>query len=630
VRNQLHLFLCIAFSVCLARQGHAQILDDTTRQIYSPATTRIIYEQDFLRGNYTSRMIDTTLTNIHRERHWYPDTAFYQDLGNVGTAAYPILWQFPQRIGARLGKNVFDRYAWDPNRIPYYDTKSPHSYLRYVQGDKGQQVFEAKFTRNISPNWNFGLVYNRISANKQIGQQGIRDGEVDHVGLLGFTHYRNQDSSYQVFANIMHQGHLQIETGGLLLEPAQTWQSVLVDGSPQASLRQASSREVRNTYHLAHFYRWRGEHLKFFHVFNSRLQKNFFHDNLLPRGTQNGGFLYYPRPFLDSVRTFEYTRYMEIENSVGLSGNSNLYHYKVYLKRRDVHYTNAAYDSSRIPPTEVDFTQLFQTRLAQHFAGLETQVNLPGNMFFHLNGEFQFSGDYQARVHAGLPWLSFSRSMISYQPALIEKVYVSNHFRWNNNFSRSLGDQTALHVNGRFGRQSLKMELAYNRITNYVFFNQEAVPEQYSPTMRLFAATLHHHTNVRNLHLDNIIAYTNSEAAPVIQVPTLLLNSKIYYQGALFRNALFGQIGIDTYFNTAYHPYRYMPVTQQFYFQNEFRTAPYPVVDLFLTADIKAVNLFLKVHHVNQNLMGPGYIITPLYPGMQRSIMFGLKWVFFD
>jgi hypothetical protein len=220
--------------------------------------------------------------------------------------------------------------------------------------------------------------------------------------------------------------------------------------------------------------------------------------------------------------------------------------------------------------------------------------------------------------------------MISYEPALTEQVYVSNHFRWRNNFNNTFAEQTALHLKGRLGRQFLKLEVAYNRIANYVFFNELAQPEQYRPSLHLYTATLHHQLQAGHIHLDNIIAWSNNDKAPVIPVPALLLNSKVYYEGSLFKNALFGQLGLDTYFTTAYHAYGYMPVTQQFHFQKAYQASAYPVVDVFLAADIKAVNLFVKVHHLNQGLGGPGYFVTPIYPGMQRSIMVGLKWMFFD
>ena len=629
VRTFISVYCISFFCFGLSFVGQAQIVDDSTRLIYNPTTTRIIYEQDFLRGNYDSRIIDTTLTNMHRERHWYRDTTFYQDLGNVGTAAFPVLWRFPDRIGVRLGKYVFDRYAFDPDSLPYFDTKSPYSHLKYVQGMNGQQIFEAKYSRNVSPFWNFGFAYDRMVGTKQIGPAGIREGQVDRLGLLAFTHFQTKDSLYHLFANVMHHNHLLIETGGVrpmqteLTDSRDSLGLFLFDES-KIFLTQAANREIRTRFHLTHFYNLEGESLKLFHVFNSRLQKNFFSDNELPY--ESDTLLFYPRTLLDTVRTNELTRYFEMENTLGVTGNSDVYFYKLYLKRRSVRYTNSAHGTLKVP----DLNRMVERRLSQNFGGLQTRVNLPNNFFLSVNGEFQFSGDYQAHVEGGLKFLSLSRSMISYEPSLTQQAYVSNHYWWRNSFNKSLADQTAVHLNRKFAGQDLKLDVAYNRITNYIYFNQSAEPEQLNRTMQLFSATLHHHYVWRNFHFDHILAYTNTRDAPVIRVPTWLVNSKIYYEGSIFREALFGQIGVDTYLTSPYFANRYAPVTQQFYLQNDYQTSFYPVVDLFLTADIKAVNLFVKLQHANEQLLAPGYIVTPLYPGMRRSFVFGVKWIFFD
>ena len=73
-----------------------------------------------------------------------------------------------------------------------------------------------------------------------------------------------------------------------------------------------------------------------------------------------------------------------------------------------------------------------------------------------------------------------------------------------------------------------------------------------------------------------------------------------------------------------------MPVTQQFHLQNSFTTKTYPVFDLFVNADIKTMNVFVKMAHANYDLWEPGYYETPGYPGLRRSFTFGLKWMFFD
>jgi hypothetical protein len=98
----------------------------------------------------------------------------------------------------------------------------------------------------------------------------------------------------------------------------------------------------------------------------------------------------------------------------------------------------------------------------------------------------------------------------------------------------------------------------------------------------------------------------------------------------LFKKALFGQVGLEGFMMDDFKADAYNPVLQQFYLQNQFTVSSYPVVDFFITADIKNFNVFLKMAHVNQGYPDDGYFTSPYYTGMKRSFIFGLKWMFFD
>ncbi len=80
----------------------------------------------------------------------------------------------------------------------------------------------------------------------------------------------------------------------------------------------------------------------------------------------------------------------------------------------------------------------------------------------------------------------------------------------------------------------------------------------------------------------------------------------------------------------------YMPATQQFYLQDiqntqsRFLVPSYPLIDAFITADIKSFNIFVKMAHVNQGFPADGYFTTPIYLGQPRNLTFGLRWMFFD
>lgn len=607
-------------------QAQSQIIDDTTRVLFSPRTTLQLYENDVLEGRYLQQRIDTSIHNMHNERFWYHDTAYYQHLGNVGTAAKPMLFRLPQRIGARLGKNVFDRYAYRPDQINYYDTRSPYTHLFYIQGQRGEQVFEATHARNITPRWNIGVAYQVITGNRQIGLSNLRrDGYLSSQGAKLFTHYSTENGNYHLFANFTHLNHEQIEFGGLQpdLENRFAFRNAITN------LSQASTREFRNNLHLLHLYKLAGENLKLYHRFDRGNQRNIFQDDAIPRSDDEGRTpIFYPQVFSALNRTDDRTLYSETENEAGVTGNSKLSFYKAYAKLR-----NSSLDYSVLSTAQQDDAEFYREsreNLNQLFVGGELRLTY-GKALLSAEGEFQMTNDYRVSGTAKLGPLQGRLTRVLRSPSLIERRMVSNHFEWLNDFNNSVTDRVEGTIGGKIGdRQFLRFTGHYNRIKRHIYFDELAVPRQMAGNQQVFGAELQHHVRFGKFHLESFVAYTNTDDAAVIRIPTWLFDTKVYFEGPLFRRALVGQFGVQVHTPSDYYADAYMPVTQQFHLQNNFLIEAYPVADVFITADIRSLNVFLKMSNVAQNLTAPGYFTTPYYPGLQTSFVFGIKWMFFD
>ncbi|MGV3641875.1 MAG: putative porin [Adhaeribacter sp.] len=638
-----HSFFLFLFLCCLAGPLSAQILNDSTRNVYNPQTTRVFKEGDFLRGNFTTRPVDTSLTNMQRARFWYRDSTFYQELGNIGMAAKPLMFRFPEKIGARLGKNVFDRYMYDPYDADYFDTKSPYTHLFYVQGQQGEQIFEAKHVRSFRDLASFGLAFQRIAGNRQIGSQGRREeGQVDNLGFMFFTHLRNKSGRYHLFANFTIGKHEVVESGGINY-PAGISLDSLDSYEPQNVyyadtpiwLESAANKERRNMGHLTHFVQLAKEYIKVYHTFDYRFQKNIYFDRTLPGGgnevdTDGLRAPFYKGLFLvDSTNTSDSTRYREIENTVGLTGNHPLFYYNLYAKRRDAAFSSASL-STEVDTLMVSNSRYLNRSFGQNFIGGETQFKLRDIFNITVKGEYQLFQDYHATASARVKFLTFSQTRLSYSPALVEQNYLSNHFAWNNSFENIVADKTAAGLQGKLLGNTLRAEVARVNLQNYVYYNEDSKPVQLGEQLSFYTAYLHHHLKLRGLHLDHEVSYNKLGNATQIRLPEWMVNSTVYYEGFLFKKALFGQIGFEAFMMDDFQADAYNPVLQQFYQQNKFTVSSYPVVDFFITTDIKNFNLFLKMAHLNRGVPHNGYFTTPYYTGMDRSFIFGLKWMFFD
>ncbi len=119
------------------RRG-SRVIDDTTKQVYGPKTSKYYYENDVFLNRITYHAIDTVDSEFSQVIPMYSwHNNLYQDLGNIGTSITPIFYQTPSLIGVTSGFNSYNLY-WDDEQIRYFDTKSPYSNIRATLGGKGR------------------------------------------------------------------------------------------------------------------------------------------------------------------------------------------------------------------------------------------------------------------------------------------------------------------------------------------------------------------------------------------------------------------------------------------------------------------------------------------------------------
>jgi hypothetical protein len=73
-----------------------------------------------------------------------------------------------------------------------------------------------------------------------------------------------------------------------------------------------------------------------------------------------------------------------------------------------------------------------------------------------------------------------------------------------------------------------------------------------------------------------------------------------------------------------------MPGLGAFYVQNEKQTGGYPWLDVYLSANIKKWNGFVKYSHVSEGLLGYDYQMLPNYPIAPRALRMGVAWRFYN
>src|SRR6478735_5243963 len=334
--------------------------------------------------------------------------------------------------------------------------------------------------------------------------------------------------------------------------------------------------------------------------------------------SKGNAFFYLNRFFYDSTETQDKTVYKELENTAGITGNQQHYFYSAYIKNRNANLDRVTHVASR------------PENLNQTFIGGLGELKINERIKTSFRGEYKLADEYLAEATVQVLFAGFRQTRMQYEPTLMQQEYYGNHNQWKNDFDNITADRSAAWIRGTLFDNYLELELANTSVKNYVFYNQDQLAAQTNKVQSLQTAVLNHKFKYGKFNFQNLIAYTNSSGASVIRVPDWAIRSRMYYQGFIFKKALFGQAGVELNYRSSYLGDSYAPAMEQFYLQNSFPVEGYPVFDVFVTADIKKVNIFLKFEHVNEGLNGAGYFTTPYYPGMRRSFIFGLKWQFFD
>src|SRR5690606_3896566 len=194
--------------------------------------------------------------------------------GNIGTAIRPVFYKVPDVIGVTSGFSAYDLY-WDEEQIRYYDTKSPYSNIRAILGGKGRSMTRVTFSRNITPQWNFGFNYRALLIDKQIQRSGKGDRNVRSTYYDIYTSYQTPDSAYLIMANFRRNRHEADEYGGInnTSEGFEYNDYFFVNAQPY--LRDALSRDQRMNAHVYHQYEI-GKALQVYHTFDRYRQGNQF------------------------------------------------------------------------------------------------------------------------------------------------------------------------------------------------------------------------------------------------------------------------------------------------------------------------------------------------------------------
>lgn len=646
---------CLLVAVCLVlfqSSGYTQADPDVVR-------TRYTNYQQLAVGNESFALLDTSLNEFHRQ--YYPlfrQNFALMDLGNSGTPLFPLQFNLPQQNGFRWGWDALAPYHYNlTEQTPYYNLSKPLSDLHYTQGANELIYLRAFHSQNINQNWNIGIDYKRM---KEDGFYLRQISSMYNTRL--FSSYQSADKRYKLLASAIFNRQINQENGGVISKDAFDTLTGPVRTAPTRFLT-GSANNARQT--------WRSNLWSVTQLYRLGLEKNFPNGNLDTLGN----------PIIDTIPTFipkyqimfktEYEwkrRLFTIDDLSGMGYNnffrdslatydsSSLRKLGFTLALQSGQYQKID-DSFNVSRRKLSWEiglayHLIQTGWINDFAFykqlesfgriesnpvLKQKLNWRVNAWNALSGYNQ--GDYSHKAQLSYQpdtlW-SFDASVQfkGWRPDFLQYYYFGNHQFWHN---RQLETTHANKLGAKLNRQlkkylQLEADAQAYSLNNYIYWNQEARPTQYTQRLSLIQASIKSRLKLGVFNWENSLLWqsTNQE---ILALPVWLTQQSIYAEGFMFKQALFLRFGADVCFSSTWKAPVYVPELMLFRNQgnNEsFLLGAYPWVNIYASGRIKTVTFFVMFQHLNMGLGRNDYYSSPFYPAQPRALRFGLRWKMYE
>ena len=246
-------------------------------------------------------------------------------------------------------------------------------------------------------------------------------------------------------------------------------------------------------------------------------------------------------------------------------------------------------------------------------------------------GEFQVNGHVDAGFRLGKDSMTIAAKAFfrSETPDFYLQHYRSNHYRWDNEFQKTL----RLRVGGEIAYPTQwvkpKLNITFENVTKHIYFDTDGMPKQVDGSIQVLAADLQVNLTTPWVNLDNHIIYQHS-SSEYLPLPTLTLYHNLYYHDCWFK-ALDVQIGVDMRFFTKYYAPILNPALGQFCIQDIEQVGNYPVMNVYANFYVKSLRLklFAQYQHFNASFMNKRYFEMPGYPMAPDMFRAGLAWHFY-
>jgi len=589
-------------------------------------STQVPDEPDTLQASYfllsdpsiSRNYDDTVLVGFHRYERIRDDENYFS-LGFPGSPVRRVLFDPVTDPALFMGFNQFDPYRYSENTFKYFHLKKAFTYASYCQGrSQDDGIFKTLFSRNFKDGINFTLDYSRTN------NQGFYNHQTVRNTLLGMgLWYKSSDNSLNVFLNYFSNVFSHENNGGVVSDTLfnQTFLNQRI--AIPVWLTNAFTRDQQKIYQIKANYLpgkdsvdSKGIGFNYLFKWDRRFFKYF---DLSPPSDSS----YYESLMTDDRGIRHFFEHNVIHNRFSLS----------FQPKDDQKWVEAGiFHNYHQINQEPDVNNRQEWFLFGKFKwNLATRIQLESKADIGIAGS-QASFLVQGRLNLNLHpagELTGKLTISRRRPSMLEeKAFISQELVWDNSFDNLFINR--LQVQYRFPWLNLIAEGGQLLITNYIYFNEMAFPEQFKNTITLTSLRLGQTSAWRKWQFEHQVLFQISNNADVVRVPKWHSSHEVSFTGPVFKSALLINTGLSLNMNADFQGVTYAPIIGQFVLTNDNEIKWYPDLDIFLGIKVKYFRAFLKMENIFQLTRSDIHFQTIRYPQQDFNYRIGIGWYFFN
>ncbi|MCB0639920.1 MAG: hypothetical protein KDC54_25030 [Lewinella sp.] len=579
---------------------------------------------------------DSLLANFHQFDPTRQGRFDYANLGILGSAHQPIVYQPRKRGGLDLGFHQYDLYYITGETMPFYRLERPYTNLRFIQGTQQSDTYlSAIFSRNFANGLNFVVDYRRIAQKSESSQYPNQQNE--QTGVASGFWYHSPGGRYDGFLTYAANTIRNEDNGGVYLLPV-TGGEFSTPASAEVFLNDGQTRYALREGMYTHFYRFGGQldtTGRSRRAFTLNHQISWQHNTYKYADdfdlADTAFFNWYP-DLLTDVRGVRYLiDQKQLENSVRLST------YRLTSGRRsdtrqqrDLFEVGLTHRYNKLYQEPVDSVVNNLMLTGKLTLRLGERLLLEGDGFFGLLDQV---GDYRVTGALGLDLgragrFRFTLNNQLYTPTVLqERFIVTQQTVWQQDLKKTL--ETNLGATYALPRWQITLGGNYHLLNEFIYFDTTGQVRQTGVPLSILQLFAQKNFSFGPFHLANTLVFQQA-SDEVLRLPTLFGKHSLYYAGHWFK-VLDVQMGIDLRYTTRYRADYYNPVTGQFNLQDRAETPFYPNADVYVSLKVSRFRFFLKFENATTWIDDQQRLFLSAYaPWPAASMRFGVNWRMID